>query len=69
MSDDLTKDDEIVVVKLPKNEYLVMRQLIKERETMNNITAVLKSSWIWVVVSGAVAVITLWDTIKIKVGG
>ncbi len=70
MSDeDDFKSDEIINVRLPRKDYEVMRQMIRERETMNNITAILKSSWVWVVVSGAIALITLWDTIKIKVGG
>ena len=63
------KSDEIISVRLPRKDYDVMRQMIRERETMNNITAVLKNTWVWVVVTGAVALFTLWDTVKMKVGG
>ena len=63
------KFDEIITVHLPRKDYDVMRQMIRERETMNNITAVLKNTWVWVVVTGAVAVFTLWDALKVKVGG
>jgi hypothetical protein len=69
MNEEINKEDEVITLRLPRKDADIVRQMIKERETMNNITAILKSSWIWVVVSGAVALFTLWDTIKIKVGG
>lgn len=61
--DELNKQDEIVVVKLPRSEYETLRTLIQERETYKNIGQMVKTHWIWVVGGGALTLYTLWDKI------
>jgi hypothetical protein len=67
MSDDLLKDDEIITVKLPRKDYEIMRKLIRERETMDNVTAAIKSFWIWGLAGSILTVWALWDKIVHKV--
>lgn len=68
MSDDLNKQDEIVDIRLPRAEAEILRQMIKREETYTNITAMFKSSWVWVIAGGALTVITLWDKIVVMIG-
>jgi hypothetical protein len=67
MSDDLLKDDEIVIVKLPRDEYEIVRQMIKERQAMNLIKGWLTTWWVWVVAGSVLSVWTLWDKIKVAI--
>ncbi len=62
--EEINREDEIVTLRLPRKDADIVRQMIKERETMNNITAALKSSFIWVVVAGALGCWALWDKFK-----
>lgn len=68
MSDDLNKENEIVTVELPRWQVEIIKQLVKERNTMNNVTHFIKSWWIWVVAGGILTLWTLWDKI-FKVAG
>lgn len=66
---EIDRDDEVITIRMPRKDYLVMKQLIKERQTMNNITAILKASWVWVVVSGVLGCWYLWDKIRLSLLG
>lgn len=57
-------EDEFVIVKLPKEDYQLLKDMIKERSAYNYLTAKLKSWWVWGVVGGLVTVLTFWDSIK-----
>jgi uncharacterized membrane protein len=63
------EEDTVIVVKMPRKDYAVMKQLIKERQTMNSITAAIKSSAIWVVVGGVLTCWYLWDKVRISLFG
>lgn len=67
--DKMFEDNEVVTIKLPRKDYLIMKQLIQERQTMNSITAAIKSSAIWVVVGGALTCWYLWDKVRISLFG
>jgi len=58
-------EDEFITVELPKEDYEVLKEIIKEREAYNYLTSKLKSLWIWAVVSGAISIFILWDHIKV----
>lgn len=69
MSDKLNEQDELVDIRLPRAEAEVLRTMIKREETYNNITAMFKSSWIWVIAGGLLTVFTLWDKIILILKG
>jgi 5-bromo-4-chloroindolyl phosphate hydrolysis protein len=47
MTQDVTKDDEIIEVRLPLKDYKIMREMIEERQAMNGIKKLLtKLFWI-----------------------
>jgi hypothetical protein len=62
--DEINKDDQIITIKLPRSQAEILRTMIKREETYSNITATMKSSWIWVVAAGVITLFSLWDTIK-----
>lgn len=58
---DDNRDDEIINVQLPRSEYKVMREIIQERETYNNLVLKLKTNWIWFIAGGLLTLFALWD--------
>lgn len=62
-------DDEIITVQLPRSEYKVMRELIKERETYNNLVHKLKTNWIWFIAGGILTLWALWDKFSAAITG
>jgi hypothetical protein len=61
------KDDEIIVVQLPRNEYRRLREMIKrDEETTALMTFVMKTAVTFFTTTVAVvtAVFTWWDNIK-----
>ena len=65
--DDLYKEEELVVIKLPRKEYEVLKVMIEREQTYDRLTGMLKSSWIWVVGGGVLTLILLWDRFHIGV--
>jgi hypothetical protein len=57
-------EEDFVVVHLPKEDYEVLKELIKEREAYNYLTYKIKSLWIWAVVSGIISLFIFWDYVK-----
>lgn len=64
MNDYKYKDDEIIIVKLPRAQYEILRTVLKREEAYNWVGNTLRSSWVWVAAGGLLSVIALWDTIK-----
>ena len=62
-------DDELITVQLPRSEYRVMRQIIKERETYDNFRIKLQSNWIWFIAGGILTVWALWDKFSAAITG
>lgn len=61
MNDDDFKQDELINVKLPRGDLEIVRKVIEREKAYNWLTITLKSSWIWVVAGGAIAMLTLSD--------
>lgn len=61
-------DDQVITVKLPRKDYEIMRLLIKREQTLNNVTNILRSSWVWIVGGGILTLWLLWDKIKLEMG-
>lgn len=57
-------DDEFVTVILHKEDYEVLKEMIKEREAYNYLIAKLKNLWVWTVVGGLVSLFVFWESIK-----
>lgn len=68
MSEDQKKKDEIVIVELPRWKVEKLEKIIEERQAYDVITGKFKTWWVWVVVTIALSLFSLWDTIRIKVG-
>ena len=57
--------DELIEVKLPKEQYELLKQMVKEREAYNLITNKLKNWFLWTVVGGFMTVFSFWEQIKL----
>lgn len=66
--DDLDKDhysdkDEIIVVRMPRRDYLIMRDMINRQKALNWVGRWFKHV-IFVAAGGIITVMLLWDRIK-----
>lgn len=61
MSDN--KDDELIDVKLPRGEYRVLREIIKEREALSWLRRWLMSVG-FAMAGGLVTLAVFWDRVK-----
>jgi 5-bromo-4-chloroindolyl phosphate hydrolysis protein len=62
MIHDVTKDDEIVEVRLPLRDYKIMREMIEERQAMNGMKKLLtKIFWI---ASGLLSLLGLFEVFR-----
>ncbi len=57
-------DDDFVTVVLHREDYEVLKELIKEREAYNFLIAKLKNLWVWTVVGGLISITVFWESIK-----
>lgn len=55
------KEDEIVVVQLPRKEYLLMRQMIQREETMSLVWRWMRT-FIFVLTGGILTLVTFGET-------
>ena len=58
------KLDELIIVKLPRKDYLILKDVIKREEAYDWFQSGIKSWWIWVVAGGLLTLITLYETFK-----
>lgn len=64
------KQDELIEIKLPRKEYLMLREMLQERSAYSWLTNKLKSLWIFAVAAGVLTIWALGDKIKsINLGG
>jgi 5-bromo-4-chloroindolyl phosphate hydrolysis protein len=62
MTQELTKEDEIVEVRLPLKDYKIMREMIEERQAMNGIKRLLtKIFW---VAGGLLSLLGLFEVFR-----
>lgn len=55
------KEDEIVVVQLPRKEYLLMRQMIQREETMSLVWRWMRT-FLFVLIGGILTLVTFGET-------
>jgi hypothetical protein len=65
MSDEDFEEDELITIKLPRAQYLILKEILKEREAFKTYTGKIKASWIWVIGGSIVGFIALWDKIHL----
>lgn len=62
MNDDLTNDDEVITVTMPRKDYKVMRELIAERQAMTGITKIVQK--IFWIAGGILSVLGLIEILR-----
>lgn len=60
---ELNTEDEIITVKLPREDYETLRQVIKREQAFSYLAKLARSWFVWTVASGLVALWALWDKI------
>ena len=58
-----TKDDEVIEVKLPRKDYIVMREMIEERQAMNGLRKWLTTKVFWFA-GGLLTVLGLFEAFR-----
>jgi len=58
------RDEEIIVVKLPRKDYLILKDVIKREEAYSWFSAWIKSWWVWAVAGGILTLVALYDDFK-----
>jgi hypothetical protein len=57
-------EDEFITVRLPKEDYEILKEMIKEREAYSYLISKIKNLWVWTVVGGLVSIVVFWESIK-----
>lgn len=57
------KDDEVIEVRLPRKDYLVMREIIEERQAMNGLRKWLTTKVFWFA-GGLLTVLGLFEAFR-----
>lgn len=60
---DPTKDDEVIVISLPRKDYKIMREMIAERQAMNGLRLWVQSRIFWAV-GGILSVLGLIEAFR-----
>jgi hypothetical protein len=58
------KDDEVINIKLPRAQYEVLKQMIRREQAYGWFASALKSYWLWVVGSGILTLLLLYDRMQ-----
>ena len=64
MTENDFKDNELIVVQLPRKDFQKLEKIIAREEAMDWFTAKIQSWWIFTIAGGVLAVWALWDKIK-----
>ena len=62
----MENQDEVIIVKLPRKDYDMLRQMIDRAEVYSWLTAKLRASWVWLVAGGVLSLILIWKEIGFK---
>lgn len=57
------KGDEIINIKMPRKDYIVLREMIERERTYSWIKSSVRSLWVWALAGGLLTVISLSDKI------
>lgn len=63
MTEDLTKNDVVINVQLPLKDYLIMREMIEERQAMNGLRKWLTTKVFWFA-GGIMAVFGVFEAFR-----
>lgn len=63
MTEDPTKNDVIIEVKLPLKEYMIMREMIEERQAMNGLRKWLTNRVFWLA-GGVMALLGVFEAFR-----
>lgn len=63
------KRDEIISVRLPREDYEIIRRIIDRERTYSWIGNWMRSGWLWAVAGSATVLLTLWEKIRAAVFG
>jgi len=55
------RGDELINIKLSRDKYEVLKNMIEREQSYSRLTGMLKSSWLWVVGGGILTFYLLWD--------
>jgi hypothetical protein len=55
------KNEELINIKLPRSQYDILKKMLREREAYTTLSTQVKNSWIWIVGSGVLAFMLLYD--------
>lgn len=69
MSEDDYKDEEIIDVKLTREQYKLLKNVLIREQSENWITSAVKNNWIWIVSGGVLTVWMLYDRIQLFLHG
>ena len=61
-SDDNIRD-EVINIRLPREQYEILRLLIRERQAFNYFKTRVNGLWIWAIGATVIATWTFWDKI------
>lgn len=63
--DYVNRDDEVIIVALPREQVEVLKQVIKREQAYSWFISTIKSWWVWIVAGGVLTFITLYDKLGI----
>ena len=63
MTESDVEQDEIIEVRLPRHEYLTLREVIKREQSISWVASWVRNTVVWWVGGAILAVIALWDSI------
>lgn len=69
MSEDDFKEDELISIKLPRQQYELLKKMIEREQAYNWIKNTLSNNWIWVVGGGVLTFWLLFDKINLLING
>lgn len=63
------REDEIIEIKLPREEYKILKNIIEREKAFNWFKRSIKNSTIWIIGGGAVTFLLLYDKINVFLHG
>ncbi len=67
--EDVNKDDELVLVRVPRSQAKTLRRIIQREEAYDLFTTKLKTNWIWIVGGGLVTLFVLYEKFNTLIAG
>ena len=58
------RDDELIDIRLPRNEYQVLKEMLKREEALGWFKSWIRTWWVWIGIGGIISIITLFEKLK-----